>query len=544
MVASHTVGVLVPSLAGLAFILPLLGKLIKNVKFFHIYAVLTSLWAAILATYNAYLVFTVGIQVYPFGGWPPPLGIAYELDKLNALLGMVTALVMLAITVYSTWYLRDYEGVAYYYTLLLGLETGLIGCLYTGDAFNLFVMLEVLSISAYALVGFYRSKPEAVEAAIKYGMFGAVATTLYFIGLVFIYAAFGTLNMADLAFKLTFYTHYPVPNPFSGTFFGNPYVATAVALALALWTFTYKSATFPNHFWLPDAHPEAPTPVSAALSGLVVNVGVYAVFRFLYTIFGPSAFIVQLRDVVLMVLLSLGIASGLIGALMMVVQEDIKRLLAYSTISHIGLVLVGVAIGTSSTLSQNSLAYVLGLAGGIYHMINHTLGKALLFLAAGILIFLAGGSRKLDDISGVGRKYPLLGLALFLGVFQLLGVPPFGGFFSKLLIYSAYMEVGMPYVSLLVILISAISLLGYVKLIYASVFKVGYPKVEETTKISLPTAVVLALGIACLATGLATTYITSVMFDIIKSVATPQGVFEYWRSFFNTLLDLASGVIR
>lgn len=544
MIGLNSVGVLVPSLVGFAFILPLLGKLIKNVKFFHIYAALASLWAAILATYNAYLVFTAGTQVYPFGGWPPPLGIAYELDKLNALLGMVTALVMLAITIYSAWYLKDYEGVAYYYTLLLGLEVGLIGCLYTGDAFNLFVMLEVLSISAYALVGFYRSKPEAVEAAIKYGMFGAVATTLYFVGLVFIYATFGTLNMADLAFKLTFYVYYPVPNPFSGTFFGNPYVASAVALALALWAFTYKSAAFPNHFWLPDAHPEAPTPVSAALSGLVVNVGVYAIVRFLYTIFGPLAFVVQLRDAVLIALLVLGIASGLIGALMMVVQEDIKRLLAYSTISHIGLVLVGVAVGTSSTLNQSSLAYVLGLAGGIYHMVNHTLGKALLFLVSGILIALAGGSRKLDDIGGVGRRYPLVGLALFLGVFQLLGVPPFGGFFSKLLIYSAYMEAGMPYVSLMVILISAISLLGYVKLIYASVFKVGSPKVELTTKVSLPTAIVLVLGIACLVTGLATTYITSVMFDVVGSFATPQGVYDYWQTFFNTLLNLASGVMR
>ncbi|MEM4486160.1 MAG: proton-conducting transporter membrane subunit [Zestosphaera sp.] len=517
-----SVGMLVPSLIGLAFVLPLLGMLVKNIRFFHIYASLASLYALITATYNFHLVLEGGVKAYPFGGWWPPMGISYEVDYVNALLALLTTSVMFLITVYSAWYVRDLKAAPYYYTLLLGLEVGMLGCIYTGDAFNLFVMLEVMSISAYALVGFYRSKPEAVEAAIKYGLFGAVATTLYFIGLVFIYASFGTLNMADLINKVTF--GY---NTASGPYYGQVYAATAVALALSLWAFTFKSAIFPNHFWLPDAHPEAPTPVSAALSGLVVNVGVYAVFRFMYTIFNPYSAVGGLRDMMLLTTLVLGIASGFVGAFMMAVQDDIKRLLAYSTVSHLGLVLAGLSIGMTTVATPGTPAYINGLSGALYHLINHSLGKSLLFLASGVVIFMAGGSRRLDELGGLVRRNPLLAFVLMVGVLQLLGVPPFGGFFSKYLLYSSFMEAGMPYIAVLINAISAVSLLGYVRLLYAVLFKTS--KVQDLPKVGLiPIAVLLALAAACIATGLLSGVLIDWLQTVVNGTASLQGIYNYW----------------
>ncbi|MEM0348544.1 MAG: proton-conducting transporter membrane subunit [Zestosphaera sp.] len=518
-----SIGVLVPSLIGLAFVLPLLGMFVKNIKFFHVYASAASLYALIVAIYNFNVVVREGVKAYPFGGWWPPIGISYEVDEVNSLIALLTASVMFLITLYSTWYIRDLKDAPYYYTLLLGLEVGMLGCIYTGDAFNLFVMLEVMSISAYALVGFYRNKPEAIEAAIKYGLFGAVATTLYFIGLVFIYASFGTLNMADLTNKATlFWAH----NLISGPYYGQVYAATAVALALSLWAFTFKSAVFPNHFWLPDAHPEAPTPVSAALSGLVVNVGVYAIFRFFYTIFNPFSVLSDLRDLMLLITLVLGIASGLIGAFMMAVQDDIKRLLAYSTISHIGLILVGLSIGSSLLSRPGSQAFVDGLTGAFYHLINHSIGKSLLFLASGVIIYMAGGTRKLDELGGVARKNPVLGVVLVVGVLQLLGIPPFGGFFSKYLLYASYLEAGAPYISVIINIVSAVSLLGYVRLLYAAFFTI--PRREFVKTSMFPSIILLVLSVACLMTGLLSPTISDWLRRFVDATTSKEGILNYW----------------
>ncbi len=518
-----SIGVLVPSLLGLAFVLPLLGMIIKNIRFFHAYASITSLYALIVAAYNFNIVVREGPKAYPFGGWWPPIGISYEIDEINSLIALLTASVMFLITLYSAWYIRSLKDAPYYYTLLLGLEVGMLGCIYTGDAFNLFVMLEVMSISAYALVGFHRNKPEAIEAAIKYGLFGAVATTIYFIALVFIYASFGTLNMADLTNKVTLFWGH---NLVSGLYYGQIYAATAVALALSLWAFTFKSAIFPNHFWLPDAHPEAPTPVSAALSGLVVNVGVYAIFRFFYTIFNPFSLMSDLRDMILLVTLILGLASGLIGAFMMVVQDDIKRLLAYSTISHIGLVLIGLSIGSSLISRPDSQAFVDGLTGAFYHLINHSIGKSLLFLASGVIIYMAGGTRKLDELGGVARKNPVLGIVLITGVLQLLGIPPFGGFFSKYLLYVSYLEAGAPYISVIINIISAVSLLGYVRLLYSVFFII--PKREFVRTSRLPLAVLLVLSVACLITGLLSPIISYWLRGFVEATTSKDGILNYW----------------
>jgi len=523
------IGVITPFVAVSAFLIPLLSLVIKGKRFYNVYASIVSFIVLVMST----LVFLDVYYrkepiVYAFGGWPPPIGIAYEVDMFNGLLGAYAAFSLFIVVLYSVWYSRFLDDNVWYYTLLLGLEAGVLGCLYTGDVFNLFVMLEVLSISAYALVAYHRNRPEAVEAAIKYAIIGALVTTCYFISLVFIYSSYGTLNMGDLAYKsITGFSPMYIPTSSNGVY-GDIVFASLIALALALWAFTFKSALFPNHFWLPDAHPEAPTPVSAALSGLVVNIGVYAVARLLYTLFGLNSIIAGngYRDAILYVLIILGILSGVVGALLMIIQSDVKRFLAYSTISHIGLIYIGLGIGLSSVSKEIAL---LGLTATLYHIINHGIGKALLFLASGVYIE-STGTRDLGRMAGVGKAYPITSIAFLLGILHLMGFIPFGGFFSKLLIYQAHLGAGLYASAVSVIIISAISLIGYVKLIYVLLLRSPH----RAYKACVPKAIevlLLLMGVLCLLLGLFSFKILNIFGEAVN-----QGLIEAYRFYVKPVL--------
>lgn len=517
-----TIGLTPPLMIAMAFVLPIFTLFIKRKGFYDAYALIVTTIALILTAYNCYLVLYVVRQpvVYPFGGWPPPVGIVYEVDSLSAYFGLFTAAIMLTIAIYSVWYLKGVSGYEWYYTMLLGLEAGMIGCIYTGDAFNLFVMLEVLSVAAYGLVVFYRTSHEAVEAGMKYSLIGAVATTVYFIALVFIYGSFGTLNMADIAYKSrgggTF--------PFSGMVVGNIHLASAIALALSMWAFTFKSAVVPNHFWLPDAHPAAPTPVSAALSGLVVKVGVYAIIRFLYTIYGLDSVqpISNVVSTIMKLLIVLGALSALIASALMIVQNDIKRLIAYSTIMHVGFIVVSLSLGTK-----------LGIDAALYHTINHAIGKALLFMSAGVLIK-AAGSRNIDEMSGVGRYLRLTTLTLTLAILSLEGLPPLAGFFSKLLLYEAFIDSGLPLLAIVLIISSAFALLAYIKLLYGVYFKLPTKEltgVKESwiclTSLSVLAASLLVLGIcAPLFVESVLTPISNELFNPLKYVSAANNLIK------------------
>lgn len=457
-IASHLLGSLTPILALSAFSIPL-SKILKVKRAPYVIAVIASVYALISSSIVLLHVYVHGPLIYTYGGWPPHYGIVYEVDLFNGLIGAFTAWTMLSIVIYSIWYSHHIDDPVWYYTLLIGLETGLLGCLYTGDAFNLFVMLEVLGISAYGLVAYHRDRAEAVEAASKYALIGAVATTFYFTAVILLYAGYGTVNMALLS-MYSVETHQLLT--------GLRYI-TLLSVSFALWVFTYKSALFPNHFWLPDAHPEAPTPISAALSGLVVNVGVYSTIRFLYTIFGSGSIVGDMRNIVLLALFILGFTSGFIGALMMMIQKDIKRLLAYSTISHIGIIYMGLSIGF---LGASPQAMELALAGTVIHIIAHGIAKALLFMSTGVLID-AAGSRDLDALRGVGRYYPLTSLSIIIGFLNLAGFIPMIGFYSKLLIALGYLESGFVPGAILLIVVSALSLPGYLKAISSLIFATG-----------------------------------------------------------------------
>ncbi|MEM4700183.1 MAG: proton-conducting transporter membrane subunit, partial [Candidatus Nezhaarchaeales archaeon] len=357
-----------------------------------------------------------------------------------------------------------------YYILFLGFEAGMLGCLYTGDFFNLFVMLEVMSVSAYGLVAFRRDTYEAVEAAMKYAIVGSTATTIYFIAIAFGYGSFGTLNMADLASKVHGGPAFPVTGgrpPHAGWTLG-----AGVFMALMFWAFSLKAAIAPNHFWLPDAHPAAPSPISALLSGVMVKVAVYVLIRFFYTILRGAGELAIVTTSLSAAALILGAATSLLGALMLIVQRDIKRLIAYGTILNVGYISMGIGLGLQP---QASLT---GLVAAIFHIINHGVAKALLFLCAGALIH-AVGARSLDDLAGVGRRMPWTSASLIIGALALSGVPPLSCFMSKLLLLQAFLETGwlLPAV-VIVVLTSALSLLGYLKVVYNVYFRAPAREVE------------------------------------------------------------------
>ncbi|RLG81277.1 MAG: cation:proton antiporter [Thermoprotei archaeon] len=400
-------GVVIFLLATGSFTIPLIHYLIRERRIIELYAIVFNSLATMLSWIMLFTIKRSGQPiVYMFGGWPPPVGIIYVVDFYSGLLGVLVTSILLLITIYSVGYMEDDQRLYLYYTLLLAVETGLLGCLYTGDFFNLFVMLEVASISAYALVAYYRSRRLAIEAAMKYAIYGAMATTIFFIAIIFAYGSLGTLNMADMHYKIS--GKYFV---ISGSPIGNIVYGVGIFTILALFTFTFKAAIFPNHFWLPDAHSEAPSPVSALLSGLVVKIGVYCIARFLYTIYGGVDVIGMFRDNILLTIIVLGLASSIFGAIMMTIQRDLKKFIAYSTVMNIGYIIMGIGLGT-----------YLGILASTYHIINHGVAKALAFLSAGILIRIAG-SRKIDELRGMGRLYKGAGIAFGISVLTLAGIP-------------------------------------------------------------------------------------------------------------------------
>ena len=532
--SASLLGALTPMLASAAFLLPLFSLRIKNRVFYYFYSVAFATLTLAATAWGFIKVSSCSVLTYTFGGWPPPYGIAYRVDVASGLLALFTSVVMWFIVLYSVWYGKYIDDVVWYYTLLLGMESGLLGCLLTSDVFNLFVMLEALSISAYGLAAFFTRRPTALEAAFKYAFIGAVITTLYFIATVILYSAYGTLNMADLLGKSTLTSS----SRFSGWLFGDITSASLAAIAFTLWVFTFKSALFPNHFWVPDVYSAAPVPVIAAFSGAVEITGVYVVARFMYTLFGAGSILALngYRDSILLVLLVLGVASGIVGSLMMVLQKNAYRLLGYSTISHIGLLYMVLSLGMSSVSSD---VLKTALTALIYHIVNFGLGKVLMISSIG-LVSAPAGERDLDKLSGLSRLYPIASIGITMAVFQLIGLIPFGGFYSKLLMYQAFISGGQPILAIALILISAISSLGYFKIFYALIFPpLLRSSVKEREGVVMP--IVLVLAVAVLLLGIFSPAVSKFIETVVENSLMPKGVEMYYESFTEVLKSYIGG---
>jgi len=435
-----------------AVLIALLSIRYKNKKLYDALSLIASLASWIIALIVFYdTICLKNMVVYGSGGWFPPLGIVYVVDGLSSILGLLNTTIVLLIIVYSIGYFKEEEkGIYQYYVLVLLLNAALLGVYYTGDLFNLFVMIELMAVTAYSLVAYHRERGEAIEASLKYGIVACLAGLLLFIGIGFIYSYIGTVSMPDLSAKII--GLHTLMDKYSGSakVFIGPLL---LIVGLITWSFLFESAVFPLHFWLPDAHSEAPSPVSALLSGLVVNAGLYGLIRFYYTVIGAG--INDSRIIVLFMefLLLVGVLGSIYAAIMMIMENDIKRIIAYSTIMHVSLIIIGVSLGTKA-----------GIQASIYHFITHSISKSLAFLSVGVLVT-AAGSRKINDLMGFAKYYPTAGAGAVIAMLGLAGMPPLGTFPSKLFLITAAIDSGNPYAAAAIIISSVIAVIAYFRII-------------------------------------------------------------------------------
>jgi multicomponent Na+:H+ antiporter subunit D len=417
-----------------AFVLPMFGRKGKTAA--TVIANLATLSLLALA------VLCIGRSgVYEMGSRHIPLGINLVLDGLSRLMLLVISVVAAAAMLFSAEYMERYTAKAKYLSLFLLMVGGMNGVVLSGDIFNLFVFLEVASIASYALVGFGCGHEE-LEAAFKYTVLGTIASLFVLFGIALVYGNTGTLNMAYISKAI----HGSGVNAGLG-----------FALGLFIVGFGLKAALVPFHAWLPDAHPSAPAPISAMLSGVLIKtLGVYALARVVFNLFGVSLSVGWL-------LIVLGILSMVAGAFLAIGQWDLKRLMAYSSISQIGYVVLGIGLGALILAKGDSLAWAsLAIFGGLFHLANHAVYKSLLFLTSGS-VEMATGTRQLKQMGGLAGKLPFTRAACAVASASIVGIPPFSGFWSKLILIVAAVQAHYYWIAAVIIFVSLCTLIMYLK---------------------------------------------------------------------------------
>lgn len=393
-----------------AFLTSLLGKFLKQ-RFVCAVSVFSCglLLFVSLCGLNVLSKSPNSILVYKIGGWAIPFGICLVIDGLSIFILVMINLIAFFVSIYNIGYMRENEDAPKFNTLFFMLLAGMNGVAITGDLFNMFVFLEVASIASYALVSFYGGAEE-LEASFKYAIMSSIGSCFIFIGIAFLYSFTSTLNMADMSRVLAL----------KQGLFVVPFVAT-----LFLMGFGLKAALAPFHSWLPDAHSSAPASISAMFSGVLIKtLGIYAIVRIFFNIF-------TVTHELLMALMALGVVSMIISAFLALPQWNMKRLFAYSSIGQVGLIALGLGLGTP-----------LGIFGAILHIFQHSIGKSLLFLTAGSVEH-SVHTRDLREMSGLKEKMPQTANASMAASMSVSGVPPFGGFFSKLIILIACVQKGL-----------------------------------------------------------------------------------------------------
>jgi len=447
------------SLAG-AFLTSIVGKKLKWLP--DLMGSLTTLILLGLSLITVRIVATQGVLVYSVGSWKLPIGIALVLDGLTVFMLVTVNLMAFFIAIYSINYMERFTSKWKFYTLFLLMVAGMNGVVITGDMFNLFVFLEIASVASYALVAFGTERHE-LEAAFKYTVMSTVGSLFVLLGIVFLYSYTSTLNMADMANILAQKSASNI---------------TIMVSVLFIMGFGLKAALVPFHAWLPDAHPSAPAPISAMLSGILIkSLGVYTLCRVFYNIIG-------INSSLSLILMVLGTLSMVIGVFLAIGQWDFKRLLAYHSISQIGYVILGIGLGTP-----------LGIAGGLFHLFNHSVFKSLLFLNSGAVEY-ATGTRDLRKMGGLITKMPITGATSLVASMSIAGIPPFNGFWSKLIIIIACVQANRLGYAFWAVLASILTLASFMKVMKYAFFgklREKWNKVEEVPVFMKLAMVILAL---------------------------------------------------
>ena len=434
------------------------------------------------------------------GNWSPiggkAFGIGLQIDSLGMFLALIITGASLLSVIYSLKYMSHDNGLEKYYVLFLLLTSSMIGFVFTGDLFNMYVMLEIMTFAAIALTAFRNYKDKSVEAAFKYIVTGSLGSSLILLGTCLIYSETKTLNLAEIAVVIK------AMESMTPTLI--------VAFSLMMVGYAVKAFMVPCHTWPTDAHMAAPSSISMILSGVMSKTGIYAIIRLVFMIFGLAS-----NKPVGYLILVWGVITMVIGVSMALLQHDFKRLLAFHSVSQIGYIITALGIAIIETGEVS----VLAMTGGTYHMINHAIFKGLLFLTAGAILYTTG-TTDLESVSGLGKRMPFT-MAMFLfGAAGISGIPPFNGFASKWMIYEAGFTGSLGIVSIIAVVVSALTLASFIKVGHSVFFgpiKKEHKNIEDVpTSMKIPMGV-LALGIVIF--GLFPKVIVNkILIPVIKSV--------------------------
>lgn len=448
----------------------------------------------VLSIVMLFLIDKQGEAVYWFGGWVPPYGIEFSVDSLSAVILVLICTIGFLTMIYGIPFMKNEsrQNCAGYYAVLSLLVCGLLGNTATADVFNLYVFLEITSLSGYVLIAMGGSR--GVISAFRYLLIGTIGASFYLLGVAFIYGETGTLNMQDMAGLVG-----PVLS--SGT--------TMVAMLFILLGFGMKMALFPLHGWQPEAHTNAHAGADPIIAGLMVKIPAYVMIRFFYYVFDANA--EHVEDMLFIVAI-MSCAGILYGSLKAVSQTDIRRMLAYSSLGMMGYIGMGIALGN-----------YYGLIGAVLHIINHSIMKSALFFGSGALKY-RYGLVKLSDLGQLYRRMPKTMAVMVICALSMVGIPPTAGFFSKWYLALAAVDRGF-YICIGILIVSSLLNAVYFFRFFEKLF-MG-PEKEKTEKHpeeerELPVSMLIPLivcGILVLVLGFGNTWFIDVLSSAISEVA-------------------------
>ena len=469
---------MIAHLPALQVVIPLIAApvciLFRGRDFAFAVALVTT-WAAFLVSCLLLdQVMSTGTISYELGGWAAPWGIEYRVDSLNAFVLLIVSgigAVVLPFTRSSLLLEMVREKAYLFYCAFLLCLTGLLGVAITGDAFTLFVFLEISSLSSYILISLGPHR-RALTAAYQYLVLGTIGATFIVIGIGLIYGATGTLNMNDIAERL----------PATG--YNRSVIAAFSFLVIGT---LIKLALFPLHFWLPKAYTYAPSSVSAFLAATATKVAVYVLIRFLFTVFGIKfSFEILPTAEPLMVL---AILAMFVASTIAIFQDSVKRMLAYSSIAQIGYMVLGI-----------SLVTIDGLTASIVHIFNHALMKGALFLVIGCIAY-RQSSFRIGDFAGLGRRMPWTMAAFVVGGLSLIGIPLTAGFISKWYLILAALKADLWWLAVLIVASSLLAVVYVWRVVEFAYFRepsaaaAGLAQGEAPITLLIPTWILVVMNI-------------------------------------------------
>ncbi|MGM0410013.1 MAG: complex I subunit 5 family protein [Bacillota bacterium] len=417
-----------------AFLIPLIDLINKKIRKYIVFiSINLEAFIAIKMIVDNFNLLKSGelFLQYHLGGWVTPYGINLVVDSVALFFVTLITFALYFIIIYSIGFIGHHEGK--YYVLLFLIFAAMQGVIITGDLFNLYVFIELIAVTSAPLVAFKRSQ-NSTEAAIKYMIYGIIGGLFFFIGVVLIYFSVGSLNMAEVA----------------ANFSGINFRMQLFIITTFLVSFFIKLGIFPFHFWLPKAHSACPSSISALLSGVLLKVYLYAFIRIFWTVLDYNI-VTNIGLDIFIIYISL--FSSLLGHIFALQADDIKRMLAFSTIGHIGMITAALALDTEA-----------GFYGAMLHIIAHLLMKSGLFMGVGYLINYVSG-HKIEDFTGIAYRYKGILISIVILSLGMIGIPPIIGFMSKWYILLAFLEANSYLGAALVIIGSLTAVIYYMRYI-------------------------------------------------------------------------------